>query len=63
MLWLSHPGEADPHHPAILQESYGARRIYAGLWATSERHGRNRTARLMRQAGLIGGESSRRTAM
>jgi putative transposase len=39
---------------ATSRQTYGAPRVHADLRHRSERHGRKRIARLMRQAGLVG---------
>lgn len=44
---------------ASSRESYGAPRIHAALRARDQRHGRKRTARLMRAAGLVGASRRR----
>jgi putative transposase len=45
---------------ASSRETYGAPRVHAELRAGGERHGRNRIARLMRDAGLVGASRRRR---
>jgi putative transposase len=41
------------------RQTYGAPRLHADLWAAGVRCGRKRVARLMRQAGLLGGHRRR----
>src|ERR1044071_5682863 len=41
------------------RQTYGAPRVHAELHAAGERHGRKRTARLMRAAGLVGASRRR----
>lgn len=40
---------------ASSRQTYGAPRVHADLQSLGERHGRKRIARLVREAGLVGG--------
>jgi putative transposase len=68
--WRQRPASAHAAADAVLlkrvrtihassRETYGAPRVHAELRAGGERHGRQRIARLMREAGLVGASRRR----